>query len=200
MPRLKVTAACSSFLMCISVTGWQPPACGPLYILQTGYSSLPVVSLLKLPAALLYLESAQSALTRPIEEILTSTERRLAGRACPTIEIIQDLPSSGIALSVPGSHTETEAVSSWPVQELGKQNPDLLTLINQHQQEFLRIINEPVPPEQAEQVSQQIAQFQAAGMGGGWLAGSRVSHAAHGVAAHHALSSRTSQLQDKSEI
>ena len=52
------------------------------------------------------------------------------------------------------------------VQELGKQNPELLTLINQHQQEFLRIINEPVPPEQAEQVSQQIAQFQA-GMGGG---------------------------------
>ena len=52
------------------------------------------------------------------------------------------------------------------MQELGKQNPDLLTLINQHQQEFLRIINEPVPPEQAEQVSQQIAQFQAAGMGG----------------------------------
>ena len=51
-------------------------------------------------------------------------------------------------------------------QELGKQNPELLTLINQHQQEFLRIINEPVPPEQAEQVSQQIAQFQA-GMGGG---------------------------------
>lgn len=51
------------------------------------------------------------------------------------------------------------------MQELGKQNPDLLTLINQHQQEFLRIINEPVPPEQAEQVSQQIAQFQA-GMGG----------------------------------
>ena len=52
------------------------------------------------------------------------------------------------------------------LQELGKQNPELLTLINQHQQEFLRIINEPVPPEQAEQVSQQIAQFQA-GMGGG---------------------------------
>lgn len=52
------------------------------------------------------------------------------------------------------------------MQELGKQNPELLTLINQHQQEFLRIINEPVPPEQAEQVSQQIAQFQA-GMGGG---------------------------------
>ena len=56
--------------------------------------------------------------------------------------------------------------SSWLLQELGKQNPDLLTLINQHQQEFLRIINEPVPPEQAEQVSQQIAQFQQ-GMGGG---------------------------------
>lgn len=52
------------------------------------------------------------------------------------------------------------------VQELGKQNPELLTLINANQQEFLRIINEPVPPEQAQEVSQQIAQFQAAGMAG----------------------------------
>ena len=51
------------------------------------------------------------------------------------------------------------------LQELGKQNPELLTLINANQQEFLRIINEPVPPEQIQEVSQQIAQFQAAGMG-----------------------------------
>jgi hypothetical protein len=62
-------------------------------------------------------------------------------------------------------HAETHPVSL--LQELGKQNPELLTLINANQQEFLRIINEPVPPEQAQEVSQQIAQFQAAGMGGG---------------------------------
>ena len=53
-------------------------------------------------------------------------------------------------------------------QELGKQNPELLTLINANQQEFLRIINEPLPPEQAQEVTQQIAQYEASlGAGGG---------------------------------
>jgi hypothetical protein len=47
------------------------------------------------------------------------------------------------------------------LQELGKQNPELLTLINANQTEFLRIINEPVPPEQVQEVQQQIAQFTA---------------------------------------
>ena len=31
-------------------------------------------------------------------------------------------------------------------QELGKQNPELLSLINSNQAEFLRLINEPAPP------------------------------------------------------
>ena len=85
------------------------------------------------------------------------------------------------------------------MQELGKQNPDLLTLINQHQQEFLRIINEPVPPEQAEQVSQQIAQFQAAGMGGG-AGGEQGEPCSARCCSSSCISSRTSQLKDISEI
>lgn len=60
------------------------------------------------------------------------------------------------------------------VQELGKQNPELLTLINANQQEFLRIINEPLPPEQAQEVTQQIAHYEASlGSGGGGGEGAR---------------------------
>lgn len=35
--------------------------------------------------------------------------------------------------------------SVMPLQELGKQNPELLQMINSNQEEFLRMINDPAP-------------------------------------------------------
>ena len=73
-----------------------------------------------------------------------------------------------VPCSWPEYHPGLRGAACPRAQELGKQNPELLTLINGNQQEFLRIINEPVPPEQAAEVTQQIAQYQASlGSGAG---------------------------------
>jgi UV excision repair protein RAD23 len=39
------------------------------------------------------------------------------------------------------------------LQQLGQQNPQILQLINQHQQEFIQLLNEPVQPGAATYVS-----------------------------------------------
>lgn len=54
------------------------------------------------------------------------------------------------------------------VQELGKQNPELLQMINSNQQEFLRMINDPVPQGQPD-MAELAAQLGAAGGGAGML-------------------------------
>ena len=62
-------------------------------------------------------------------------------------------------------------------QELGKQNPELLSLINSNQAEFLRLINEPAPPggepgggdlaaQLGGQLSGQLGEMLGAGAGG----------------------------------
>lgn len=44
------------------------------------------------------------------------------------------------------------------VQELGKQNPGLLQVINSNQEEFLRMINEPAPEGEEGDVAARLAQ------------------------------------------
>jgi UV excision repair protein RAD23 len=51
------------------------------------------------------------------------------------------------------------------LQELGRNNPDLLRVINAHQAEFLAMINEPAPPDGAPDVAALVQQL-AAGAGG----------------------------------
>ena len=52
------------------------------------------------------------------------------------------------------------------MQELGKQNPELLQMINSNQEEFLRMINEPAPQGQPD-MAELAAQLGAAGGGAG---------------------------------
>jgi UV excision repair protein RAD23 len=52
------------------------------------------------------------------------------------------------------------------LQELGKQNPGLLQLINSNQEEFLRMINEPAGEGEEAQMAARLAQ-ELGGMGGG---------------------------------
>jgi UV excision repair protein RAD23 len=52
------------------------------------------------------------------------------------------------------------------LQELGRNNPDLLRVINAHQAEFLAMINEPAPPGGVPDVAALVAQL-GAGAGGG---------------------------------
>lgn len=54
------------------------------------------------------------------------------------------------------------------MQELGKQNPELLQMINSNQEEFLRMINEPAPQGQPG-MAELAAQLGAAGGGAGTL-------------------------------
>ena len=54
------------------------------------------------------------------------------------------------------------------MQELGKQNPDLLQMINSNQEEFLRMINEPAPQGEPN-MAELAAQLGAAGGGAGRL-------------------------------
>jgi UV excision repair protein RAD23 len=51
--------------------------------------------------------------------------------------------------------------------ELGRQNPDLLALINAHQAEFLRLVNEPAGPEDAGAAAAALAAMEGAGGGEG---------------------------------
>ncbi|CAI6009932.1 unnamed protein product [Closterium sp. NIES-65] len=76
----------------------------------------------------------------------------------------------------PLSHTTSPCYRSWAsrtpmLQELGKQNPELLQLIQAHQTEFLQLINEP-PPE-GELMSQLEAAAAAAAGGEGLPPGVR---------------------------
>lgn len=54
------------------------------------------------------------------------------------------------------------------LQELGRQNPDLLALINAHQAEFLRLVNEPAGPEgdAGEAAAAALAAMEGGGPGG----------------------------------
>ena len=55
------------------------------------------------------------------------------------------------------------------LQELGKQNPELLAMINSNQEEFLRMINDPAPQGQPD-MADLAAQLAGAAGGGGVIA------------------------------
>eukprot|EP01104_Vermistella_antarctica_P016451 TRINITY_DN5594_c0_g1_i6.p1 TRINITY_DN5594_c0_g1~~TRINITY_DN5594_c0_g1_i6.p1 ORF type:complete len:241 (+),score=44.05 TRINITY_DN5594_c0_g1_i6:464-1186(+) len=54
------------------------------------------------------------------------------------------------------------------LQQLGQSNPQLLALINEHSEEFIALLNEPVDPSSAANIDQLAAMAGAGGAGGGF--------------------------------